>query len=100
MATKKTATKGAAGKTTKKAIPAKKGSKANPVGPAKARTRNPSPTDDSTRAALQKLGGPSAISKIAEAMGVATVTARKALKRLGDAVKSEGTTRDRKYSLA
>ncbi len=112
MATaKKPAKKAATKKTIKPAkVPAKKGAKTNPPKPADTkkastestttRKRGPSPTSTKTFEALRRLGTASPISKVAAELGVTNATARKALKALGEAVKIDGKTKTRVYSLA
>lgn len=56
-------------------------------------------TPDAVKQALAK-SGPVSISVLASTLGVTIPTAKRHLKALGAAVKFEGTTRDRVYSLA
>jgi len=96
MATKKTAAKKAS--TKKASAKAKPGVK---KASAKAERKSPVKFDiETVKTALTSLDGPASISRIAAQLGVSTATAKKYIKALGDAVKSEGTTRDRKYTLA
>jgi hypothetical protein len=103
MATKKTAAK----KESTKKAPAKAkpgvkkaSAKAAPAA-AKAERKSPVKIDaNAVKAAFASIGGPASISTIAEKLNVSTATAKKHLKALGAAVRSEGTTRDRKYALA
>lgn len=103
MATKKTAAKKASTKKAPaKAKPGvkKASTKAAPAA-AKAERKSPVKLDpEAVKAAFASLGEPVAISTLAAKLNVSTATAKKHLKALGNAVKSEGTTRDRKYALA
>lgn len=106
MATKKTAAKGAAKKASKKgasaepkpATKAASGKKTLAAAPTTKRGRGPSVSPEQIRQALTK--GPAAISTIAETVGAGKHAVRAALKKMGAAVTSTGTTVDKKYALA